>query len=216
MSSNNIHRALALGLGLMLAGAQAFAASTAPSAQHPGQKAGVDHAASGVVSGQTAVVITPDQDKTLAKSQAPVAFSDAPEGSASREITRIQTETAILQAQAARAKASADLQAILHPKSAEKTAGSLAPTIVPTTAADKAAAAGKVKTEPVALPSLVAIYGRTGGAYYATLKLPSGSMQDVRAGDAVEGGVKIESISDSRVTLRAGEDRYTLRGLGGK
>ena len=217
MSSNNFRQVLIAGACLGMFAGTALAADAV---------ADVDPAV-GVQAQQAAPnvgVVTIEQDKLLAKETAPVKFASPAQGSASSEIAEIQMQTAVLQAKAAHAKASAELEEILHPKE-EKKAEPVAMPGMP--GAVQLGPDGQPmpvppipvieKEKPVEMPALMAIYGRPGN-YLATLRLASGVVLDVRAGDPVAKGVTVKSVSASRVVLETTKEskEYTLRALAGK
>jgi len=172
--------AFALGAALGLPGRAALAATGSPSVTAAASKS----------------AMTLEQDKALAKDEAPAKFTAPAPDSVAAQLAQTQRETALIEARVAKAKAWADLQKILHPE--KKEGGNMAASGLTGAGASVLGAAGHESASPA--PSLVVIYGAN-KHLYATIRLANGVTQDVRVGDAVDGGFTVSKVTVDQVTL---------------
>lgn len=63
-------------------------------------------------------------------------------------------------------------------------------------------------------PQVMAIFG-SDGKLYASLRYKSGLIQDVRAGELIDGGFRVKSVSVNRVVLVRDGKQHTLHAYGG-
>jgi type IV pilus biogenesis protein PilP len=127
-----------------------------------------------------------DKKALLALCSMAVACAAAAADTTAESLTRIEAETAVLKARARKI----EVQAQIASKKAE-----IAKLTAPAQAGD---------------PTVRSIEG-VGSRVYATVQLENGSAMDVRTGDVLPNGMKVESIAANEVVVRKrNQRRYRL------
>jgi len=132
------------------------------------------------------------------------AFAQEASGARVEQLSEMQGDTALINAEVARIKAQAALQAARN-----ELRGAIA---------EGAAIDGKINpsteiedvVQPETMPQVISIYG-TGKTLYAVLRYPSGLQVDVRPRENLDGDYVVKSITTSRVVLSRADKEYVLR-----
>lgn len=106
------------------------------------------------------------------------------------DITRVQNETLLLNAQVKRAEAQASLSA--------------------KTKTNQPSASSSVQAEMLIDPPVVKLVYGKGAQLYATFIFANGVMMDAKVGDALMGGFVVSVLSVERVELVRGKQRYPI------
>ena len=137
------------------------------------------------------------------------SFAAPVNAQAIEEIEKSQTNTAVLKAKIEEIKASQELEALKSGQIVGPTGRAVAGSAGHRGRVGGAGARGfddgsgenDSPALPVEIPpQVLAIFG-VNKSLYASLVYPNGVRQDVRAGDDIEGGYRVKSITPSRVTL---------------
>jgi len=139
----------------------------------------------------------------LMLSHMPASAQETP-GAKVEQLSEMQGDTALINAQTARIKAQAALEAARNELRGVQAQG------VEIENKNDPSVNAKKAVEPETIPQVISIYGAN-KRLYALLRYPSGLRIDVRPSDVIDGDYTVKSITSSRVVLERGEKEYVLR-----